>query len=201
MKTLRQVLTAFAALATLQGATLPAGADWQPVERIEHYPVSGTTGIELYSSIGENGPQVGIGRAIAYTDFELLWSRDYVPGDGTCTLASARPSLVITYKLPKPSAPLPPAMQALWDRFIDGVTAHEKVHGEIIIDMTRQIEAASVGLTAPSGPDCNGVREVLQGHLARISAERQRRNVEFDRDELSEGGNVHQLILALVNGG
>ena len=182
-------------------AALPASADWRPVERIEHYAITGTTGIELYRSIGENGPSVGIGRAIAFTDFDLLWSRDYRPqSDGSCVLASARPSLTITYRLPRPAGPLPPATQRLWDVFIAGVEKHERVHGEIILDMTRQIEAFSVGLRAENDPGCQKVRAELQRQLAVISEERHRRNREFDRVEMSEGGNVHQLILALVNG-
>lgn len=178
-----------------------AAADWRPVERIEHYSISGSTGIELYRSIGENGPSAGIGRAIAYTDFDLLWSRDYRPQpDGSCVLVSARPSLTITYRLPRPAGPLPPATQRLWELFIAGVEKHERVHGEIILDMTRQIEAVSVGLRAEDDPGCQKVRAELQRKLVGISEERHARNREFDRVELSEGGNVHQLVLALVNG-
>jgi len=186
------------ALAALPAA---AAADWRPVERIEHYAITGSTGIELYRSIGDNGPSVGIGRAIAYTDFDLLWSRDYRPqADGSCVLASARPSLTITYLLPRAPASLPAHTQRLWDVFIAGVEKHERVHGQIILDMTRQIEAVSVGLRAENDPGCQKVRAELQRKLVAISEERHQRNREFDRIELSEGGNVHQLVLALVNG-
>ncbi|NMG39015.1 DUF922 domain-containing protein [Chelativorans sp. ZYF759] len=195
---MKTILLLFFALMAL---VPPASADWRPVERIEHYAVTGATGIDLYRSIGENGPSVGIGRAIAYTDFDLLWSRDYrQQSDGSCVLASARPSLTITYRLPRPAGPLPPHTQRLWDVFIAGVEKHERVHGEIILDMTRQIEAVSVGLRAENDPGCQKVRAELQRKLVGISEERHARNREFDRVELSEGGNVHQLVLALVNG-
>lgn len=195
---MKTILLLFFALMALVS---PASADWRPVERIEHYAVTGATGIELYRSIGENGPSVGIGRAIAYTDFDLLWSRDYrQQSDGSCVLASARPSLTITYRLPRPAGPLPAHTQRLWDVFIAGVEKHERVHGEIILDMTRQIEAVSVGLRAENDPGCQKVRAELQRKLVAISEERHARNREFDRVELSEGGNVHQLVLALVNG-
>lgn len=186
----------------LAAALVPARADWQPLERIEHYAISGNTGIELYNSIGENGPRVGIGRAVAYTDFDLLWSRDYQNrGDGSCILASARPSLTITYRLPRPAHELPQPVRGNWPAFIEGVERHERFHGQILIDMVNAIRSVSVGLTAPDDPDCNKVRAKLQTHLARIAAERDRRNRDFDRDELREGGNVHRLILQLVNGG
>ena len=93
-------------------ATTPAAAraGWQPVERGEHYQVRGSTGSELYRSIGEHGPKAGPGRAIAFTTYELLWSRDYRPEAGGCTLKTARPRLTIIYRLPKPSGKLAPPL-------------------------------------------------------------------------------------------
>lgn len=193
-----------AAALALFAAAMPgsAHADWKPVERVEHYRVSGRSGIELYRSIGENGPLIGVGRAVAYTDFKLLWSRDYRPQpDGSCTLASARPSLTITYRLPKAPADLPGPTKAAWQAFLTGITAHEKIHGDIIVDMVRQIEAVSVGLNAASDPGCQKVREALQARLGPLSQAQRQRSRDFDREEMREGGNVHRLILALVNGG
>jgi len=180
----------------------PARADWKPVERVEHYAISGTSGIELYRSIGEKGPQAGIGRVIAYTDFDLKWSRDYRPqSDGSCTLVMARPHLIITYRLPKPSGRLSEPTASLWKTFIDGVTVHERLHGEFIVDLVKAIEAVSVGLTAPNDPDCKKVRADLQSRLGTLSEQQRARSREFDRVEMRDGGNVHRLILALVNGG
>jgi len=188
---------------TLAGlvAAMPAQADWKPVERVQTYAVSGTTGIGLYESIGARGPQVGIGRAIAYTDFDLKWSRDYRPQpDGSCRLVTARPHLIITYRLPKPSAALPAPTRALWATFIAGVEAHERVHGAMIVDMVKAIEAVSVGLTVADDPACRKIRAELTGKLGLLSQEQRAKSRDFDRRELSNGGNVHQLILALVNG-
>ncbi|WEX07698.1 DUF922 domain-containing protein [Chelativorans sp. AA-79] len=192
-----RVLTIAAFLAALAGA---AHADWKPVEKVVTYPVSGQTGIELYRSIGENGPKVGVGRAIAYTDFDLKWSRDYQPRNGGCVLASAKPFLTITYRLPKVSGKLPPETGRLWEAFIAGVEKHERVHGEIILDMVRKIEAVSVGLTTSDDPDCKKIREALTQKLGELSQEQRRKSREFDKVEMSDGGNVHQLVLRLVNG-
>jgi predicted secreted Zn-dependent protease len=195
-------LRLLAAVAAIVWMPATAHADWKPVETVEHYRVSGSSGIELYRSIGENGPKVGVGRAIAFTDFKLLWSRDYRPQpDGSCTLVSARPSLTIIYRLPKASGDMPAATRRLWETFVNGVTAHEKVHGEFIVDLVKAIEATSVGLTAPNDPDCNKVRAELQSRLGPLSQEQRSRSRDFDRVELSDGGNVHRLVLALVNGG
>ena len=182
----------------------PAAAQtgWKPAEQVEHYRVSGRSGMELYRSIGENGPNVGVGRVIAYTDFKLLWSRDYRPQpDGSCKLVSARPSLTITYRLPRASGDMPAATRRLWETFLAGVTAHEKVHGDFIVDLVKAIEAVSVGLAAPDDPGCQKVRAELQSRLGPLSEEQRRRSREFDRVEMRDGGNVHRLVLALVNGG
>lgn len=193
---------ALAVTAILIGAPVAAHADWKPAERVEHYRISGRTGIELYRSIGENGPTVGIGRAVAYTDFKLLWSRDYRPqADGSCKLATARPNLTITYRLPRAPDDLPEATRRAWQAFLAGITAHEKVHGDIIVDMVRQIEAVSVGLSAPADPGCKKVRAALQEKLGPLSQAQRQRSRDFDREEMRDGGNVHRLILALVNGG
>jgi predicted secreted Zn-dependent protease len=203
MKAPFRALALALALACLAVA-VPAVADagWKPVERIEHYAISGRSGIELYRSIGEKGPVIGIGRAIAYTDFKLLWSRDYRPqADGSCRLVTARPSLTITYRLPKAPDNLPAPTQQAWRTFIAGIEAHEKVHGDIIVDMVRQIEAVSVGLSAPGDPDCKKVRQALQGKLGPLSQAQRQRGRDFDRDEMRNGGNIHQLIRALVEGG
>ena len=195
-------LRALLAILALIGASGTVQAGWKPVERIENYRISGRSGIELYRSIGEKGPNIGVGRAIAYTDFKLLWSRDYRPQpDGSCTLVTARPSLTITYRLPKAPADLPAATQGAWKIFLDGIAAHEKIHGDIIVDMVRQIEAVSIGLNAPDDPGCQKVRQALQDKLGPLSQEQRRRSREFDRDEMRDGGNVHRLILALVNTG
>ncbi|MGQ2903195.1 MAG: DUF922 domain-containing Zn-dependent protease [Neoaquamicrobium sediminum] len=195
-------LRLLAAAAAIVWIPATAHADWKPVEKIEHYQVSGRSGIDLYRSIGENGPQVGAGRAIAFTDFKLLWSRDYRPQpDGSCTLVSARPSLTIIYRLPKASGDMPAATRRLWETFVTGVAAHEKVHGEFIVDLVKAIEATSIGLSAPNDPDCQKVRAELQSRLGSLSQEQRRRSREFDRVELTDGGNVHRLVLALVNGG
>ncbi len=165
-------------------------------------PIYGRTGAQLYESIGENGPKLGRTRAIAYTDFRLTWRRDYRPqNDGSCKLVSATPKLILTYKLPKPASKLSAATKRRWNSFIKGITAHEKVHGEMIVDMVEKIIAVSVGFSHPDDPKCKKIYGELKKHLSALSKEQRARSRDFDRDEMSNGGNVHQLILALINGG
>src|SRR5690606_31850377 len=181
-------------------APLPPAEPWQPVEQVKTYAISGTTGIGLYQSIGARGPAAGVGQAIALTSFKLTWTRDYRPQpDGACVLAVAKPKLVITYTLPKAPKGLDAGTSAAWQRFITGVKAHERVHGEQITDMVRGIAGFSHGLRAEADPKCTKVRKALQARLKEFSDERVRQSTEFDRVELAEGGAVHRLILELVN--
>jgi predicted secreted Zn-dependent protease len=173
--------------------------EWKANEVEQSYAITGTTGVELYRSIGERGPKVGDSRVIAHTTFKLTWTRKYEPRDGACVLASAKPKLTITYTLPKPSQKLPADVQGKWQAFIDGVRAHEHIHGDFIKEMVAGIEAETVGLTVPDDPGCTKIKAEMASRLSRLSLEQRRRSRDFDRVELGDGGNVHQLILALVN--
>lgn len=177
-------------------------AEWQAVEKVQTYSIAGQSGLELYASIGERGPKVGgLTRAIAHTSFKLTWRRKYETQGESCVLASAVPKLAITYTLPKPAKPLPAPIRERWETFIAGVHRHELVHGDLIKDMVKKIEAATVGLTVAADPECRKIKTELTRRLGELSRLQRRQSLDFDRAELSDGGNVHQLILRLVNGG
>ncbi|WP_245459412.1 MULTISPECIES: DUF922 domain-containing protein [unclassified Rhizobium] len=183
-------------------AFLPATAyaDWQAVETAKTYAIAGTSGAELYDSIGERGPLLGPKvRAIAHTDFKLTWTRKYEPQpDGACMITVNIPKLAITYTLPKPSAQLPASTRKSWQKFIAGVEAHERVHGGYIKDMVKEIEAVSVGFSVPDDPKCGKIRVELTKRLGEISNRERQKNSDFDRVEFSDGGNLQLLVLKLV---
>lgn len=196
-----------AALATALTAALAATAPqaraqsaWTPTERVEHYTVKGTTGAELYAAIGTRGPKLGLSRVIAHTTFTLTWTRKYAPRGNACVIATARPKLTLIYTLPKVAGKLSGPLAASWATFADGVAAHERVHGEFITQMVRDIEAFSLGLRVEDDPDCRKIRPILQKRLGELSDEQRRKGREFDLVEMGNGGNVQQLILGLVTG-
>lgn len=186
-------------LAGLLIAASAAAADWQAVERVEPYTVQGATGLEIYQSIGERGPKLGVARVIAHTGFKLTWTRKYERRGDACVIAVNKPKLIITYTLPKLKSKLSEPLKSRWDTFISGVTKHEKVHGDFIVDMVKEIEAMSVGMTVENDPDCKKIRPQLQARLGELSNAQRARSRDFDQVEMSEGGNVHQLILHLVD--
>ncbi|RWE55947.1 MAG: DUF922 domain-containing protein [Mesorhizobium sp.] len=180
----------------------PAQAGWKPVEKVETYAVSGQTGPQLHASMGERGPMIGKSkvRAMAYTNFKLTWVRDYQRQGNACVLVSARPKLIITYTLPKTSGPVPAAVQKSWDVFAAGLAAHEKVHGDIIVDMVREIETATIGLSVPDDPGCEKIRTEMTSRLAELSQAQRQASRDFDRVEFAPRGNLQQLIVALLMG-
>ncbi|WP_439618774.1 DUF922 domain-containing Zn-dependent protease [Shinella sp.] len=186
-------------LAGLLFAGNAAAQDWQAVERVEPYTVQGSTGLEIYQSIGARGPKLGLGRVIAHTGFKLTWTRKYERQGDACVITVNKPKLIITYTLPKLKSKLAEPLKGRWDTFIIGVTAHEKVHGDFIKEMVRQIETMSVGLTVENDPNCKQIRSQLQTKLGELSNAQRARSRDFDQVELTDGGNVHQLILQLVD--
>lgn len=175
------------------------GATAETIEKVATYAVSGTSGIELYRSIGERGPKLGPTRAIAHTTFDLKWTRRYDGSAGACRLTVQRPHLVITYTVPKAEGNLPAPLQAQWKTFADGVLRHEKVHGQTIKDMVAEIERFSLEMRVADDPKCSKFRQQLTERLSEISQAQRKQGRDFDRDEFAEGGNMQRLILGLVN--
>jgi predicted secreted Zn-dependent protease len=110
------------------------------------------------------------------------------------------PHLTLITHLPKPSGKLPARTEALWGTFIAGITAHERVHGEIIKETVDAIRSATEGLSVPDDPSCRKIRTEVTKRVAALAAAMRRKNRDFDQVEMGKGGNVQQLILALVNG-
>jgi predicted secreted Zn-dependent protease len=175
-------------------------AEWKPREIVKTYGVSGSSGPELYQSIGENGPLIGTVRTIAHTNWDIKWSRNYVPDGEACILKSAKPFVAIIYTLPKPSSKLSSAMAARWAPFIEGIHAHEKVHGVDIVAMVDEIIANTVGLRHENDAQCKLIRAQVLTLVKAANETYRAKSKAFDNQEMSVGGPMHRLILALVNG-
>ena len=192
-----------AATCLVLALAMPAGAaDWKATENTAHYAISGSTPLALYQSIGDKGPKTSTGtRAIALTTWDLKWRRDYQRRDKGCVLASALPFLSITYTLPKPATSQSGATAQSWGNFYAGIKAHELQHGAMLKTMTQAIINQTVGLATQSDDgNCNQLRANVLKNVKAAFDSYTRQSREFDRVEMSKGGNVHQLVLALVNG-
>lgn len=191
-----------ATIALLALATPTFAAEWKPTEQNVHYAISGTTPLALYTSIGEKGPELrGKRRAIAHTTWDLKWRRDYQKQAQGCVLASALPFLKIIYTLPKPASKLSGVVNARWKRFYDGIVVHEHQHGVMIRQMTQTIIDETVGLTtAQDDGNCTELRAKVLATVKTQFENYTSRSFAFDREEMTRGGNVQQLVLGLVNG-
>lgn len=180
--------------------TFPAFAAEIPAKEVTRtYAINGTTGAELYASIGANGPRLAGGRsAIAFTAFELKWHRDYRRNGSACVLESAKPFPTITTTLPKPAAKLPAATQAKWDAFAAGIRAHERQHGIMIRELAAEIARITVGFRQENDPGCTAIRKAILPSLKAASDRHRERSRAFDRDEMGEGGTVARLVIGLV---
>lgn len=173
--------------------------DWPVNERVITYPVRGEDALTLYRSIEDSGPQTSLGtRAIALTEFKLLWRRDYRPDGTDCVLAAAMPQLSITTTLPKPAGKLSKELAARWKSFAKGITAHEAVHGTMIRELTAEIVTRTVGTRMENDKGCKKIRPAILEKVKASYAAHLARSREFDRVEMGPGGNVEQLIRALV---
>lgn len=174
-------------------------ADWKANESTKHYSVSGSTGADLYKSIGQKGPTINMGtRTIAVTNWDLKWRRDYQPKGNACELVSALPFVTITYTLPKPSQKLSGATAQKWQTFAAGIKAHEEVHGDLVKKLARGIIGATVGLRVENDKACKKIRDEV---LTRVGAEFARYKTDnraFEQNEMRRGGNIEQLVLGLV---
>jgi predicted secreted Zn-dependent protease len=175
-------------------------AEWTPREVVKLYEISGVNGPDLYQSIGDNGPLIGTVRTIAHTNWDIKWSRTYVPDGSACLLQSAKPFVTITYTLPKPQSKLTGAMAARWTQFSDGIRAHEKVHGADIVQMVNEIISATVGLRHEKDADCKLIRADVLALVKTANETYKTKSRAFDAQEMAAGGPVHKLILSLVNG-
>lgn len=181
-------------------AAIPARAEWQAREVEKTYAITGTTGGALYESIGNNGPRIrgGVSSAIAYTTFKLLWNRDYRRDGNSCVLAAAKPFLTITYTLPKPAGKLPPRLAARWRAFIEGIRAHEKVHGKMIRELTRNLLDVTVGFRQDNDPGCKTIRKTIMAPIRAAYDRHKARNRAFEKAEMAQGGPIHKLIIGLL---
>ena len=159
------------------------------------YPVSGSSGFELYEAIGRNGPK----GAIAETRYSLTWQRLFDEVNGDCKLVRFRPKLAMTIVLPKPQGKLPSALQRKWEVFIAGVRKHEEEHVRMIRAMVAATEEGAKGAEVKDDRSCAKVKKEVSRRIDEAIAGYKAQSRDFDRKELSDGGNVHQLILTLVN--
>lgn len=164
--------------------------------KVKTYPISGSTGFELFQSIGENGPMGGA--HVAHTDPKIVWKRLFDERGGSCYLVHARPQLSFVQIYPKPSGKLPEATQAVWNRFIAAVRKHEDTHVSMFKQMIVDTQASLAGMFEPDDRTCAKVKASVTARLNEAQDAYRARSRAFDRAELSPGGPLAIALKSLL---
>lgn len=161
------------------------------------YPVRGSTALEIYRSIAENGPAGGA--HLAQTTFTLTWNRLFDERGGDCYLVHARPKLAITHSYPKPAGKLSPSLQRHWDKLIAATRRHEETHARMIKDMVAKAEAEMAGMMEKNDRSCAKIKKSVSARIDAAYQAHRDRSRAFDRSEMAQGGPMFIVLENFVN--
>jgi predicted secreted Zn-dependent protease len=191
-------------LAAAITAALPAGAALAKTEvsvKTKYYGVSGSSGVALIKAMDKKGPRHGfMTRAIAQTGYTVGWEFTWTREGGSCRLAKADGRLDMTYTYPQISPSAGADLQKRWKRFMAGVRKHEETHGRMAREMVGAAERSLKSLKTSSDPKCARAQMEAKRRIGAIYAKYEARQIDFDKREHSEGGNVEHLLYALMQG-
>jgi predicted secreted Zn-dependent protease len=164
--------------------------------KVKAYPISGSTGFELFQSIGENGPNGGA--HVAHTDPKLVWKRLFDERGGSCYLVHACPQVSFVQIYPKPSGRLSGSTRAVWDKFIAAVRKHEDTHVRMFRQMVVETEASLAGMFEPDDRTCAKIKASVQAKLEEAQQAYRARSRAFDRAELGPQGPLSEVLRDLM---
>jgi predicted secreted Zn-dependent protease len=175
-----------------------ADASVQVKVKTATYSVSGKNGIDLLDAMDRRGPKHGfLTHAIAQTSYTIKWDIDWKEHDGSCRVAAAAATLSITYTYPAVKGTMSPTLKRRWARFMAGVHTHEQTHGRLARQMVDAAERSLSGLSNKNDRRCRKTQAELKKRIALTYAKYEARQIEFDRVEHAEGGNVEGLVSLL----
>ena len=153
-------------------------------ERTTYYTVSGKTGKALFASIGKRGPKLNARHAIATTTSQLK-IRNFKPKltRTRCEVGSVDVLVNITYRYPrwKGERRARPAVRKAWKRFMNKVSQHEKIHGQIAKDQAREVEKALRNSSGRVSRGCSDFSRKIGRKFSRIIRQADRRHRRLDR--------------------
>jgi predicted secreted Zn-dependent protease len=188
-------LLALAAGTFLAGS---AGATVQVKAKTTGYSIKGATGEALLDAMDRKGPKRGLmTHAIAQTGYTVGWTIDWRKNAGGCRVATADASLNITYNYPEVSSPMSADLSRRWEHFMAGVRKHEQTHGRIAKEMVDVAEQAVSAVSFAEDRSCIRTQAEVKRRIAKTYAKYEARQIEFDRVEHAEGGNVEGLVSLL----
>jgi predicted secreted Zn-dependent protease len=190
-----------AAIAAGVISAAPAGATAKVSVRTEHYRISGQTGLALLDQMDRRGPKHGfMSRAIAQTRYSMNSSADWEWANGVCRARDVSVELAITYVYPRPTGAVPAQLKRRWSRFMQGVVAHEEMHGKIAKQMAVAASRTIQRLAVRDDRNCSRVQREMKRQVNAVVAQYEARQEQFDNREHREGGNIDRLVRSLAIG-
>lgn len=132
----------------------------QLVEKVRHYEFFGARAADAGSSLRQRllvttDYQGRESRFTGQTDWHIEWRACFEQRIGRCAISGVQSKVHVTYTLPRwaDRETAPVHLRDRWDRYILSLSAHEKGHGAIALDVARLIEAALVGQSSEESCD------------------------------------------------
>jgi predicted secreted Zn-dependent protease len=194
----RRLIAAIIALAVVPAGAADASASVSIKAKTVTYSISGANGDALLDAMDRRGPKHGLlTHAIAQTRYAVTWQIDWKEKAGGCRIGKAAVGLSITYTYPDVTGDMSADLARRWQRFMAGVRKHEETHGRIARQMVNEAEKAVSRVSYKSDHGCLKTQAEVKKRTATIYAKYEARQVEFDRVEHAEGGNVEGLVSLL----
>lgn len=120
-------------------------------------------------------------RFTGQTDWHIEWRACYESVGNGCRIGGVVSNVQVAYTLPRwadrDSAPT--GLRDRWDRYIGGLTSHEKGHGAIALKVAGLMEAELVGLA--DGESCASISAQAQSIVEQVMQRGEQMQREYDR--------------------
>jgi len=120
-------------------------------------------------------------RFTGQTDWHIEWRACFEQEATRCRIGGVTSTVNVTYTLPKwaDRDAAPARLRDRWDRYIAGLTVHEKGHGTVAHDVARDIEAELVGMVSTEG--CDALNSASVRVVDEVMNRGETRQREYDR--------------------
>ena len=198
---LRRVCAALLALAAGLGMAGSAEASVKVKAKTINYTIKGATGDALLDAMDHKGPRHGFtARAIAQTGYTVAWTIDSRERNGVCRIVQADAVIDVTFNYPRVDGPMSAALSRRWHSFMTGVRRHEQTHARIAREMVDTAQRAVRAVSFGKDRGCVRTEAEAKRRISATYAKYEARQVEFDRVEHADGGNVEHLVTRLAAG-
>lgn len=120
-------------------------------------------------------------RFTGQTDWHIEWRACFEQEATRCRIGGVTSTVNVTYTLPKwaDRDAAPARLRERWDRYIAGLTVHEKGHGAVAHDVAREIESELVGLASAAG--CDALNSASVRVVDEVMTRGEARQRDYDR--------------------